>query len=138
MWNTLSAAIAAVVATSDEIDDAAIFEYRKSGFERYPAVTITMADNTAQFADTSRNRRHYVFSIKVYQERPEQSEEEAERILRTTVDDLISKFDADSYLGNALAGRGFAHPIPSNTRLIASEQVDVLMAEILIDCEVIQ
>lgn len=139
MWNTLSAAIKAKIVTSLEIDSAAVFDYAKSKMVKYPSITITPAENqNTSFADTTRRRRSYTFAIRVYQERTEQSESDSERILRTLTDDLIAIFDADLYLNNALQGRGFAHPIPSRWSFVTGEQVNMRMAEILIECVVIQ
>ena len=114
MWNELSAAIVAVIQTSSEIDSDQVFDYAKSKMEHYPCVTVTPLENVeTYFADTQRDGRTYNFAIRVYQERMEQGEEASERIMRTIVDDLISKFDADIYLGATLQGRGFCRPIPS-------------------------
>lgn len=139
MWNELSAAIKAKIQTNDEIDSANVFDYAKSQIDAYPTITITPADNqNTSFADTTRRQRSYTFSIKVYQERLEQGESDSERIQRTIVDDLITLFDSDVYLNNTLAGRGFARPIPSDWSFAAGEQVNMRVAEILLECVVIQ
>ena len=139
MWNELSAAIKTVVQTSSEVDSTQVFDYAKSKMEHYPCITITPLENTENFfADTSRNQRSYNFAIRIYQERMEQGEEDSERIMRTIVDDLISKFDADIYLGATLQGRGFCRPIPNRWSFVQGEQVNTRMAEIIIACVVIQ
>lgn len=139
MWNELSAAIKTVVQTSNEVDSTQVFDYAKSKMEHYPCITITPLENPeAFFADTSRNQRSYNFAIRIYQERMEQGEEASERIMRTVVDDLISKFDADIYLGSTLQGRGFCRPIPSRWSFVQGEQVNTRMAEIIVTCVVIQ
>lgn len=139
MWNDISAAIVAMIKTSDNVKSAAVYDYAKSGMEHYPTITVTPYENIdPSFADTVRNRREYVFAIRVYQERLEQGEEDSERIMRTLVDDLISIFDADVYLNTTLQGRGFAYPIPSRWTFVQGEQVETRMAEILIRCVVIQ
>lgn len=139
MWNTLSAAIIEKIQGSAEIETTAIFDYGKSKMTEYPTITVTPADNQEPyFADTTRRGRTYNFAIRVYQERPEQGEEASERIMRTIVDDLIAIFDADIYLGTALAGRGFAKPIPSSWAYVQGEQPNTRMAEIILSCVVIQ
>lgn len=139
MWNELSAAIKSMVQTSSEIDSTQVFDYAKSKMEHYPCVTITPLENSeTYFADTVRNGRSYNFAIRVYQERMEQGEEESERIMRTIIDDLISKFDGDIYLGSTLQGRGFCRPIPSVWQFVQGEQVNTRMAEIILACVVIQ
>lgn len=139
MWNELSAAIVAKIQTSNEVDTTAVFDYAKSKMTDYPCITVTPLDNTeTYFADTSRDGRTYNFAIRVYQERMEQGEEASERIMRTIVDDLISKFDNDIYLGATLQGRGFCRPIPSRWSFVQGEQVNTRMAEIILACVVIQ
>ena len=139
MWNTLSAAIVAKIKTSSEVANAAVLDYAKSNMDKYPTITVTPSDNTEPFfADTMRNQRTYNFAIRVYQERKEQGEEQSERIMRTIVDDLISIFDADIYLNDTLAGRGFARPIPSVWQFVQGEQTNTRMAEIILSCVVIQ
>lgn len=138
MWNELSAAIAAKVATSVNIDAGNIFEYPKTNLDGYPAVTVTPKDGAGEFGDTARNRRTYIFSVKVYQEQLEQGRVDTERILRTIIDELITIFDADSYLNSHLAGRGFAKPMPSSWDYIFGENSATRVAEILIECVVMQ
>lgn len=141
MWNTLIAAVKTKVLESNEVNNAYVYEYRRSTFDGFPAVTISPAGiGNNVFADTERNRRTYVVSIRVYQERPEQSDPEAERIVRTIADDLITLFDADIYLGAALQGRGFVKPIPGNYLPPPNnaEGPDVIGLEILLEAEVIQ
>ena len=139
MWNELSAAIVTLIKTSNEVDSTQVFDYAKSKMEHYPCITVTPLDNTdTYFADTSRDGRTYNFAIRVYQERMEQGESDSERIMRTIVDDLISKFDNDVYLGATLQGRGFCKPIPSRWAFVQGEQVNTRMAEIILACVVIQ
>ncbi len=139
MWNELSAAVVAIVRTSSEIDAEQVFDYAKTKMDHYPCATVTPSENTEPyFADTIRNGRTYNFAIRIYQERLEQGEEQSERIMRTIVDDLISKFDGDPYLGSTLQGRGFAKPIPSLWQFVQGEQVNTRMAEIILSCVVIQ
>jgi hypothetical protein len=139
MWNELSAAIVAKIQTSNEVESTAVFDYAKSKMTDYPCITVTPLDNTeTYFADTSRDGRTYNFAIRVYQERMEQGEADSERIMRTIVDDLISKFDNDVYLGSTLQGRGFCKPIPSVWQYVQGEQVNTRMAEIILACVVIQ
>lgn len=145
MWDTLSSAIKTVILGADLIDSNRVFEYAKTQMDNYPCITITPSDVAdPNFADTARNQRTYVFSIRVFQERLEIKgatagqlpEEAAERIMRQLVDNLISLFDADAYLGNTLAGRGFCRPIPSRWGYVG-EQVNTRSAEILLECVVI-
>lgn len=138
MWNALSAAIVAMIKTSSEVDSTAVYDHAKSKLTKYPTITVTAAGNQeSYFADTSRVGRTYNFNVDVYQERFEQGEDNAERILRTIIDDLISIFDADVYLQTALEGRGFAKPFNGDWGY-TGEQLNTRSARIVIACQVIQ
>lgn len=138
MWNELSAAIVAKIQTSTNINSSYVYDYAKSNLDGFPAVTVVPKDGSGDFADTQRNQRSYTFSIKVYQEQLEQNRNDSERIIRTIVDELMTMFDADGYLGQTLQGRGWSRPIPSTWDFILGENSVTRTAEILIDCVVIQ
>lgn len=140
MWNQLRDAIYNLVNTSSKVDSSvAVYKYNATDISGYPAITITPKTGSGVFADTMRNDRHYIFSIKCWQETVGVGEEQAESTLIGLIDDLIQIFDAKPYLyGDMLAGRGFSHPIPSDWRLVSAEQAAVMIAELLIDVEVIQ
>ena len=119
MWNTLSAAIVAMIKTSSNVNNSYVYDYALSSFDGFPAITVTpLEDPDPSFADTSRNQRNYSFAIRVYQERLEQGESDSERLMRTLIDDLIAIFDADIYLNTTLQGIGYAKPIPSRWSFI--------------------
>lgn len=149
MWEQLSSNIVTIIQNSgiSDIKSTNVFGYPKSRFDGYPAITVYPSANVdPSFADTQRNRRTYVFSIRVYQERGERGESESERIMRGLIDSLIALFDANPYLstggdadpGGVLEGIGFCRPIPSQWAFIQGEQTDTRMAEILLECVVIQ
>lgn len=137
MWNDLSEAIINKIKTSTEVDSSAVFDHART-IEKYPCIQVTAAGNAdSQFADTTRNSRTYNFYVDIFQERNEQGHDEAERILRTIVDDLITIFDADIYLNNTLRGRGYAKPFNGDWGYVG-EQNNTRSARIIIACVVIQ
>lgn len=144
MWDELSGGVINLLNTLSTVDhNVAIFDYAMTNIPAYPAITVTPSDNTAQYADTRRNERSYIFSIKCYQERVKAGEQLSELIVRQLVDSAITLFDANPLLDQVngfgrLNGRGYCRPIPSVWKYIQSEQVDVRMAEILLECVVIQ
>lgn len=140
MWDELSAAIINVIAGSSKVDSSvAVFDYAKTNLSAYPCITVTPSDNTAQFGDTNRNQRSYIFSLRIYQERTKTGEKLSEQIMRQLADSLITLFDANPYLDNQrLSGRGFCRPIPSVWKYAQAEQIDVRVAEILLEAVVIQ
>ena len=118
-----------------------VFDYRRSDFSGYPAAVVSPADiNDMSFADTARNQRTYIIAIRIYQERLNQGDSNAERILRTIADELITSFDSDPYLSDTLRGRGYVRPIPS-TFLNPPDNgpsPDTIGLEILVEAVVIQ
>lgn len=139
MWDSLSEHIGNVLRQSTLASGSAIFDYAKSSFTEYPAITYCPADGDGEFADTTRNKRNYIFSIKCYQERTEMTEQTSEQTLRNLIDELITLFDSQTYLdGDFLHGRGWVKPIPSTWAFIQGEQINMRVAEILIGCVVIQ
>lgn len=137
MWNDLSAAIVAKVKTSSEIKNSAVLDHAET-ITQYPTIHVTAAANQeSYFADTDRVGRTYNFNIDIYQERGDQGKDNAERILRTIVDDLITIFDADIYLSDTLRGRGYAKPFNGEWGY-TGEQLNTRSARIVIACVVIQ
>lgn len=136
-YATLSSVINDKIAGTSSVRAENVFDYAKPILGGYPAVTITAADGGGEFADSTRTRRRFVFSIKVMVNRLNQ-ESKAERVMRETVDELIAMFEADPYLNNCLRGRGFARPVPSRWGYNQSDNIDIRMAEFLLDVEVIQ
>lgn len=137
MWNDLSDAIVAKIKTSSEVKNSAVLDHAET-ITQYPTIHVTAAENQeAQFSDTERVQRAYNFNIDIYQERDDQGKTNAERILRTIVDDLITIFDADLYLNDVLRGRGFARPI-NGAWGYTGEQLNTRSARIVIACVVIQ
>lgn len=144
MWDELSGGIINLLNTLTTVDPtAAVFDHAKTNMAAYPVITVTPSDNTAQFADIRRNQRSYVFAIRCYQERINTGEQKSEQVMRQLVDSIITLFDANVQLDQVngygrLNGRGFCRPIPSIWKYVVAEQVDVRMAEILLECVVIQ
>lgn len=139
MWDELSTGIINVITGSTAIDSTvALFDYARTQMPAYPAITVYPSDSQAQFGDTSRNERHYTFSIRAYQERTKTGEQASEQTMRRLSDSLIALFDANPYLdNNRLNGRGFCRPIPSVWKFAQAEQVDIRIAEVLLEVVVI-
>jgi hypothetical protein len=97
----------------------------------YPAINVEAYDGNGVFADTTRNRREFIFRITIMQERVKVSHSEAERICRTLVDQVLSTFDnrTNFNLNNSC---DFATPVPSKWGYIQSPEIDVRTAEVLL------
>lgn len=109
-----------------------VYNYVETNPGGYPAVSIEAYDGNGEFADTSRNRRSYIFRIICSQERVTVGAEQAEAILRALVDQVIGVFDdrANLNLNNSC---NFAFPIPSKWGYVQAPDIDVRSAEVLLE-----
>jgi argonaute-like protein implicated in RNA metabolism and viral defense len=143
LWDELSGGIINLLNTLSTVDNTiAIFDHGKTNIPAYPAIQVTPNGGPAVFADTSRNQRSYIFNIDCYQERSKTGEQLSEQIMRQLVDSVITLFDANTTLDQVngfgrLVGRGYCKPIPSTWKYVQTEQPDVRMATILLECVVI-
>ena len=80
-----------------------VYDYEATQFSGGPVATLSFSDNENDYATTESNERVYALDVRVYVSRDEpRTDEEAERIMRTILDDVIDKFDSD-YLLNSLS-----------------------------------
>lgn len=151
MWEQLEAAIIGLINNQVAVNPQWIYNYEPTKPAGYPAIAVVPADGTGVFADTQRNRRSYIFTVKVYQERQSIGsqdptlvpQQEAERVMRALVDSIIQVFDL--YANYALAGSNlnvpglvFVKPIPSTWGYINSPDVDIRIANIRLEAVVVQ
>lgn len=130
-WNDISAAIVSIIqAECPKVRN--VYDFSKNLPAGYPAVTVSPSEHTGEFLDTTRNRRSFVFSIMCLQERLKVGEGEAERILRNLVDQIITVFDSANHttLNNTCI---FVRPIPSKWGYFKAPDVDVRVAEVLLE-----
>lgn len=109
-----------------------VYDYVETNPSGYPAIMVEAFDGNGEFADTTRNKRSHIFRIIVQQERTVVGASEAERIMRSLVDQLISIFDSpdNKTLNNACI---YALPIPSKWGYIQAPDIDVRSAEIILE-----
>lgn len=110
-----------------------VYDYVEPKPSGYPAVIVTPFESTSEFLDTTRNREGYIFKFNVQQERVEIGASEAERIITSLVDEIISIFDSSNNfnIGNTVV---FAHPVQTKWGYISAPDVDVRSCEITIEC----
>ena len=98
----------------------------------YPSISIEAFDGAGQFLDTGRNRRTYIFRIICMQERVIVGANEAERIMRALVDQILGVFDdrANLNLNNSC---NFCNPIPSKWGYVQAPEIDLRSAEIILE-----
>ncbi len=114
-----------------------VYDYEETKPAGYPAITVTPVDGEAEFLDTDRMRRDFVFSVKVYQERLDVGASEAERIMTSLVDQIISIFDskANTTLNNSVI---FMKPVKVKWGYLQVPDADVRSCEITLIGEVAQ
>lgn len=108
-----------------------VYPYARKNPEGYPAITIEGFDGDGEFADTSRNKRSFMFRLTVLQERLSVGENQAEIVVKGLIDQLLSTFDDRSNLtlNNSCI---FAYPIPSKWGYIQAPDIDIRSAEIIL------
>lgn len=97
MWNSILTQVVTVLDTISVIQT--VDNYEKSSFSGFPAVTVVPNEEDSDFEATTERMRTYVFRIRAYQEMYSQQHpsspglKDADRILRTVVDDIVKEFD---------------------------------------------
>lgn len=114
-----------------------IYDYEEVKPVGYPAITVTPVEGEAEFLDTIRVRRDFIFSVKLYQERLEVGASEAERIMTALVDQVVSIFDdfSNTTLVNTVV---FMKPVKVKWGYQAVPDADVRSVEITLIGEAAQ
>lgn len=120
-----------------------VHNYEKSAFRGYPAVTVVPSENESDFEATQERQRVLAFRLRFYvevisdrQEVTGEGLKEADRIMRTVLDDVIDEFDkpANARLsGNADTAAKkvlYVEPVPSSWEYDSDRKMR--MAEILL------
>lgn len=103
-----------LVPSVTDIRSANIYDSEITDLAGFPACTITLTEVQSKVLDNNRNEHIFKFSIKVFIDRTKTNfgNSTAESILRSTVNDLITKIDADPTLGgNCVIARPFNAPL---------------------------
>lgn len=135
-YTNQKAAIVAIlranITKAKEVND-----YAKRNPAGYPAINVESYDGSGVFADTGRNRRKRIYRIVCMQERIKVNASEAERIITSLVDQIITVFDDRANL-NLNNTADFAYPIPGKFGYIQAPDIDVRTAEILIEADTLE
>ena len=94
MWDEIIAAIKVIVDANDKKEEA--YDHEVSGFEGFPAVTITPSDSESEYSSTTENEQVYAVSIKCFVPRGgQENEASAEKTMRELVDSIMRDFAKD-------------------------------------------
>jgi hypothetical protein len=79
-------------------------DYPTAKFKGYPAAVIIQKGVTGSWLDTGRNERTFRFTIDLYQEQTKagRTQEQADEIMSTSADAILTAFDQDKDLGGEL------------------------------------
>jgi len=127
--------IAAIKSKLESLTDIKeVWNFDKGKFTGYPAAVVFPSENKSAFETTTQNRREYVFTIRIHQSMESTGatdHEKADRILRETIDAVITAFDADYSLGGVV---NFCQATPSAWGYQTRESGAVRVAEITLTC----
>lgn len=114
---------------------AEVNTYEKVGFDKNPAVNVTMTGNSAEFWSVASNQRAYNFKIKVIipldgnpiTSQYDNSKQETENTMGDVVDAILTAFDTDITLGGTV---DFLRASPSEWNYSETAEGWVRMADI--------
>lgn len=86
----IRAAIKALLQTVPSIADGAVYDYRNSAIEGYPAVLFDLDNEDAQMLDDANNQRVLTFKLWVVCEIPEAGLQPAKDLLDAVTKDVIN------------------------------------------------
>lgn len=93
----IAAKLETLLATISDLQ--LVIDYEASGLEGYPIAQIIASGNDSEITSTNSVTRTYNFTVRIIQEITSGGEEEAERIMREVVDQVIDTIDTDRTLG---------------------------------------
>lgn len=114
-----------------------VYNYEEPKPSGYPAIMVVPIEGEAQFLDTMRVRRDFIFNVKLYQERVEVGASEAERIMTSLVDQVVALFDDfnNTSLSNTVV---FMKPVKVKWGYLNVPDADVRSCEITLIGEAAQ
>lgn len=119
-----------IEASADKIKVA--YPTDRSVFEGFPAAVVSPSDNEADYGSTMKDRRVYVFKVRMYYQIPNQGDfEAAEGFLEAAVDQLIDIFNTRNVLGSAC---NWVEPIPSVWEFETRSDVPYRVATLTLRC----
>lgn len=96
-YTTIAAGIVSLLGTIPSIK--VVYPYEPKELVQYPAATVSSAEHTTAFSDTAHNKREYHFAVRLYFRADIESD--AETVLRTVTDDVLTALASDTTLGGS-------------------------------------
>jgi len=122
-----------LIPSVTSIRSANIYDQELTDLAGFPAVTITVQEQSGSFLDNTRNQRIYRFTIRVFIDRNQVNfgSSKAETILRTVADEMTLKLDADPTLGGNCI---YSKPFVAKFGYVDREQTNIRIMELQLDC----
>lgn len=130
MWATIRTTILNTI-NSQATKIQAAHRTDRSRFDGYPAAIVTPSESEADYGTTSKDRRVYVFTVRVHQPIKDVGQDQADIVLEETLDELITIFSNKTVLGSAC---DWVEPVPSVWGYQDREIGQVRVAEIKLRC----
>ena len=123
--------IVSKIQTISGINSNSVFPYEEPTWSIWPAISVTLKESTGKFITNQQNERHYIFTIRLYQEisKGNVGAAQAETNLMSLADLIIESFDTDLKLGNHDV---YTMPPPVVTGWIQNQPIRTF--EIAVDC----
>ena len=135
MWDEIIAEVKSIIDANEKKEEA--YDYEVSGFEGFPAVTITPSGNDSDYSSTTENEIVYAVLIRCFVPRGGQDDENsAEKTMRELVDSIMRDFakDGNNRLTNITTPAGYTmlvvEAIPSNWGYMGNREEELRVAEI--------
>lgn len=102
-FSTIRSAIKSLIQTDPDFvpNNGNVYDYEPDvqTINKDPFIAVIETENDSMFANTTENRREYIFNVKVFVERASRGSENAEILITDIVDRLIDLFDSSGTLG---------------------------------------
>ncbi len=125
-YATIGSALKTLLDTIGDFN--VVYNYEPKELLKYPCGTVTASGHSDEFASTASNQRTFRFAIRLYYRTD--TAEDAEGILRTLTDTVITTVEGDPTLSGAC---DFARPL-SATWIYQEREVPVRVCDLGIEC----
>lgn len=130
MFKDIRQKIKDTLLTIDKIQNVYIAD--RSRFEGFPVAVVSPSENETDYGSTHKDRRVFVFKVRLYYPIKGESTQEAEELaLEEVVDDVIKKFNKRSVLDPVC---DWVEPVPSIWQYEERGEGVFRMAEITLRC----
>lgn len=118
-----------IESESDLVDH--VYRSDRSNFEGYPAVTVSPSGDDADYSDQAMDKNEITFIVRVFQQIPQEGQEDSELSLENAVEEVIEIFRNRDVLSPAA---DWVDPVPSIWGYQDRESGPVRVVELRLRC----